>query len=70
MPIWCQRGPSPEGIGTREKYSAGDTARPRSNAQATFTTDGRFASSSDSIGATSVAMSKAGSASGVSTVRR
>ncbi len=70
MPIWCQRGPSPQGIGAREKYSAGATAAPGAKAQAAFTTDGRRASSSLVIGVTSVPTStSAGSASGVSTAR-
>ena len=42
MPIWCQRGPSPHGIGWREKYRAGATAWPAANAQAAFTNDARI----------------------------
>ena len=69
MPIWCHIGPSPKGIGAREKYSAGDTARPPSKAHAAFTTDGAAASSGEVMAATSVAISMAGSARGASTAR-
>ena len=68
-PTWCQRGPSPHGIGWREKYSAGATACPSANAQAAFTNETVVASSSDAIGSTRVPMSKAGSPSGAITGR-